>query len=248
MTAAASADRRAELAWALEQVRARIGRACDASHRPAGSVTLVAVTKARPASDVAALAALGVRDVGENRVDQARAKHAAVGDAVTWHFLGRIQSRQTGAIARVADVVHSVDRPVIATRLGRAAVEAGRRLLVFVQLSFDADPERGGAAASDLPALADHVAMTPGLELAGVMAVPVLGADPWATYRELAGVAGRLQEQHPGARFVSAGMSDDLEAAVAAGATHLRVGAALLGVRRPPGDKVRPGRRADEPA
>lgn len=232
-TTPAVGDTRArELADALERLRQRIAAACQVAGRSPEELTLVAVTKTYPAEDVQRLATLGVSDIGENRLVELEAKHAAAPD-LRWHYLGRMQSRQTGGIARHADVVHSVDRLKVAHRLGRAAVAAGRRIDVLVQLSFDGDPDRAGVVAAGLPALADAVADAPGLRLAGVMGVPPLGADPAPAYRELASLAARIRRVHPGATWLSAGMSGDLEAAVVAGATHLRVGTALLGRRAP---------------
>jgi pyridoxal phosphate enzyme (YggS family) len=235
-------SRRSEVAASLRALLARIDSACDRFGRDPGEVTLVAVTKTWPASDVGVLAGLGVTDVGENRVAELQDKRLSVTDPLTWHFLGRIQSRQAGAVARSADVVHSVDRLSVARRLAAAAAEAHRRLQVFVQLSFDGDPGRGGAAAADLPGLADAVHDLEGLDLVGVMAVPLLGSDPWASYAELARTSASLRDSHPQAGLISAGMSEDLEAAVAHGATHLRVGSALLGRRHASGDKVGPDR------
>ena len=232
-TAAAGApddERTRELAGALDRLRGRIATACVAAGRSPGEVTLVAVTKTHPADDVRRLAALGVTDIGENRLAELEAKRPAA-PALRWHYLGRMQSRHTKDIAEQADVVHSVDRAEIALRLGRRAVAAARQIEALVQLSFDGDPGRGGVVAAALPTLADAVAGTPGLRLAGLMGVPPIGADPVAAYSKLAALATDIRRSHPGATWLSAGMSGDLEAAVAAGATHLRIGTALLGRR-----------------
>lgn len=221
-----------QLADALTALEQRLAAACAAAGRVRDEVTLVAVTKTHPAADCALLRDLGVRDLGENRDQEAREKAAAV-DGVRWHFVGGLQTNKAGSVASYADVVHSVDRPALVDALSKGAGRAGRALDVLLQVSLDGDPGRGGALVQDVPALADHAARAPGLRLAGVMAVAPLGADPSAAFACLAEVAARLRADHPEAVAVSAGMSGDLEQAVQIGATHVRVGTALLG-RRPP--------------
>ena len=234
LPAAGTGDERArELADALLRLRERVAAACDRTGRTPAELTVVTVTKTYPADDVRRLADLGLDEFAENRLEELVDKAAAL-PSLRWHYLGRIQSRHTAGIAAHATAVHSVDRAKVARRLGRAAVEAGRRIDALVQLSFDGDPHRGGVPEDALPALADDVAGTAGLRLAGVMAVPPLGADAAAAYRRLAAIAVDLRRSHPDATWLSAGMSGDLEAAVAAGATHLRIGTALLGRRARP--------------
>lgn len=232
--------RRQELVAGLARVRERVRRASAAAGRDAAELTLVAVTKTFPASDIRLLADLGVTDIGENREQEAAAKAEELADlAVRWHFVGQVQTRKARSVARHADVVHSVDRLRLVAALDRAAADAGRRMRVLVQVQLDADSGqathgggRGGTEPADVGALADAVAATDRLELGGVMAVAPLNGDPAAAFARLAEIAAALRRTHPGAGDVSAGMSADLEAAVAAGATHLRVGSALLG-RRP---------------
>ncbi|OLT17760.1 YggS family pyridoxal phosphate enzyme [Actinomadura sp. CNU-125] len=229
-------ERRAELAEGLAAVRARIAAACAAAGREEREITLIAVTKTFPASDVRLLAGLGLTEVGENRDQEARPKAADCADLpLTWHFVGRLQTNKARAVAGYADVVHSVDRP----RLVRAAVgradRAGRTLRCLVQVSLDETERRegrGGAAPEDAPALADEIAAAAGLELGGVMAVAPLNGDPLPAFARLADTAAEIRRNHPGAPIVSAGMSGDLEQAIACGATHLRIGTALLGGRR----------------
>ena len=228
-----SAARRHELAVASALVEARVAAACTAAGRPRSDVTLVAVSKTWPASDVVGLRDLGQFDFGENR-DAEVADKATVVDAVRWHFVGQVQSRKAAAIAAVAHVVHSVDRAKTVTALSRGAVQAGREVRALLQVSLDGDPSRGGASRSDLAALADLVAEAPGLVLAGVMAVAPVGADPDAAFAVLQDVAADLRTGHAAASWVSAGMSGDLEQAVRHGATHLRVGTALFGGRPVP--------------
>jgi PLP dependent protein len=229
-------ERRAELAAGLAAVEQRIEAACRSAGRSRADVTLVVVTKTFPASDVRLLAGLGIRDVGESRDQEAAPKaEACAGLDLAWHFVGRLPSNKARSVASYAEVVHSVDRPSLVGALASGAAQAARTVGVLVQVSLDADPARGGVLAGDLPALADSVAAAPGLALRGVMAVAPQGADPAVAFGRLAELAATVRAAHPGATWVSAGMSGDLEAAVGAGATHLRVGSAVLGSRPPLG-------------
>jgi PLP dependent protein len=228
-------NRRDELATNLTEVRSRITAACTAAGRP-DDVVLVAVTKTWPASDVRLLAELGVGDVGENRDQEARQKHAECADlALRWHFVGQLQRNKVSSVASYADVVHSVDRMSLVATLGRAATAHDRSVLALVQVSLDPAPTggRGGAVPRDVPALADAVASAPGLALGGVMAVAPPDEDPDAAFSRLAEIAAVVQQTHPSATIMSAGMTGDLEPAVRNGATHVRVGTALLGRRTP---------------
>ncbi|MEW2356597.1 YggS family pyridoxal phosphate-dependent enzyme [Spirillospora sp. NPDC029432] len=228
-----SPERRDELAANLADVRARIAAACAAAGRDPAEVTLVAVTKTFPASDVRLLAGLGVTDVAENRDQEAAPKAAETADLpLTRHFVGQLQTNKTRSVAAYADVVESVDRPRLVTALSTAAVKAGRTLRCLVQVSLDEAEGRGGAAPADVPGLAAAIADAEGLEPGGVMAVAPLGADPAPAFERLAGIAASLRSEHPDAGAISAGMSGDLEVAIACGATHVRVGTALLGGRR----------------
>ena len=230
-------DRRAEIAQGLADVRDRITRAARGAGRDPDSVTLVVVTKTFPVQDVRLLASLGVRDVGENRDQEASVKAAACADLqVRWHFVGQLQTNKAASVAAYADIVHSVDRSRLVDALQRGAVRAERSLDVLLQVDLDADESgragRGGAGPDELALLAEAVEAAPSLRLCGVMAVAPLGADPGAAFDRLAHLAAGLRADHPQARWLSAGMSADLEAAVAAGATHVRIGSAILG-RRP---------------
>lgn len=227
-------SRRQELADGLERVRARIDAACTHAGRSVEEVTLVVVTKFFPASDVRLLAELGVRHVGENRHQEAEAKAAELGDLdLAWHYIGGLQSNKAAAVARYADAVHSLDRAKLVTGLSRGARERGRDLDVLVQVSLDPpDAEgRAGAEPAEVPALVERVQQADGLRLRGVMAVAPLGADPDPAFARLAEVAADVRRLEPAADWVSAGMSGDLEHAVRHGATHLRVGSAVLGPR-----------------
>jgi pyridoxal phosphate enzyme (YggS family) len=220
----------------LAGVRLRIGRACLAAGRDPGSITLVVVTKTYPAADVALLAGLGVRDVGENRDDEAAAKHGqSAGLGLRWHFIGRLQSNKARGVAGYADLVHSVDRRSLVQALDRAAAARQRPLECLVQVSLDADPARGGVPVEGLGELAAAVAACHHLRLRGLMTVAPIRADPRVAFAVLPRLRDGLLDHFPDADIVSAGMSGDFEAALAHGATHLRVGSAVLGARAPLG-------------
>lgn len=230
--------RTAELSARLDGLLARIDAAVTAAGRPAGSVRLLPVTKFFPAADVEILHRLGRREFGESREQEASAKVAELAfDDVEWHMIGRLQRNKARAVARWAHTVHSVDSERLATALDSAAQDAlaaGERtapLRVLLQVSLDDDPGRGGVAPADLPALADLVAKAPGLDLAGLMAIPPLDADTHASFANLATLHTSLLERHADATELSAGMSGDLEVAVEHGSTCVRVGTALMGAR-----------------
>ncbi|TDQ52606.1 YggS family pyridoxal phosphate-dependent enzyme [Actinorugispora endophytica] len=230
--------RRAEIAANLERVRERVDAACAAAGRAPEEVRVIAVTKNHPASDVRILAELGLRDVGENRDQEAAGKAAECGDLdLTWHFVGQLQTNKARSVARYADMVHSVDRGRLVAELARRARNEGRELGCLVQVNLDPDSERGligprgGVDPADVPALADAVAAEEGLSLGGVMAVAPRGSDPEPAFDRLYSVAADLRARYPRATVISAGMSGDLEAAIRRGATHLRIGTALLGDR-----------------
>jgi pyridoxal phosphate enzyme (YggS family) len=239
---AAAPDRSSQLAAGLERVRSRISAAATSAGRNPAELTLVAVTKTWPATDVAALYGLGVRDVGENRDQEAAAKvvdvHRLIGategpDPLRWHFIGQLQRNKARSVATYAAMVHSVDRPTLISALNAAASAADKQLAVCLQVDLDepAQSGRGGALPAEIPRLAQLVADSKSLTLAGVMAVAPLGKPARPAFSRLREVAERLRADHPAAVVISAGMSGDLEDAVAEGATHLRVGSALLGAR-----------------
>jgi hypothetical protein len=227
-----------DIAAGLARVRVRLGQACAAAGRDPGEVTLVAVTKTYPADDVLRLARLGVRDIGENRDQEAAGKAAevaAAGERVTWHFVGHLQRNKCRSVVTYADVVHSVDSVRLAEALARAAAEHDRAhpLGALVQVSIDGDAVRGGAVGDDVDRVAEAIAGSASLRLLGVMAVAPLDWAPEAAFARLRDDSERLCRTYPEAIWVSAGMSDDLEAAVANGSTHVRIGSALLGKRAP---------------
>ncbi|MEV4924207.1 YggS family pyridoxal phosphate-dependent enzyme [Streptomyces roseoverticillatus] len=233
-------DRRTELADNLARVEERISMACAAAGRPREDVTLIVVTKTYPASDVRLLAGLGVRHVAENRDQEAAPKAAECADLpLTWHFVGQLQTNKVRSVASYADFVHSVDRARLVTALSDAAVKAGRTLDCLIQVALDAESgergERGGVAPDGVTELAGVLAAAEGVRPAGLMTVaPLVGTyagRPRAAFERLMEISTGLRAAHPAANMVSAGMSADLDAAVAAGATHVRVGSAVLGVR-----------------
>jgi PLP dependent protein len=238
-----SQERLAELAASLAAVRASIADACAASGRDPAEVALIAVTKTFPVPDIIALASLGVIDIGENKDQEAAPKVAAcdaAGLELRWHFIGQLQVNKAASVARYAHMVHSVDRARLVTALGRRASEVGRVVRCLVQVSLDAGAElgsggsagRGGAPEGEVLELSGQIAAADGLELAGVMAVAPLGQPARPAYARLREIAEEVRSAYPQAQVISAGMSGDLREAIAEGATHVRIGTALLGGRR----------------
>ncbi|MDZ7577889.1 MAG: YggS family pyridoxal phosphate-dependent enzyme [Candidatus Nanopelagicales bacterium] len=230
-------DVRDDLEVGLEGTRSRIAAAAHACGRDAGEVTLIVVTKTWPASHVRHLARLGVRDFGENRDQEARTKAEACADLdINWHFVGQLQRNKASSVVRYADFVHSVDRVPLCRALDSAAAKAGRRIKVFAQVNLQAGPQsdrtgRGGANADDLERVCAAVRSAQHLDLIGLMAVPPLGQDPADAYERLAVLRQSVLRDFPEAACLSAGMSSDIELAIRAGATHVRVGTAVCGYR-----------------
>lgn len=234
-------DRRHELSENLRSVTERIEQARRVAGRT-DPVDLVVVTKTFPASDVDILAGLGVTDVGENRDQEARLKRADVSadPALRWHMIGQLQRNKARSVASWADVIESVDRPELVWALERGAEAAGRVLEVLLQVNLDPVPDagRGGVPPAGAASLAAVVAEQSHLRLRGVMGVAphpgsasgIHGAAR-AAFDRLVAVAEGLRVEHPEATVVSAGMSTDLDEAIAAGATQVRVGGAILGAR-----------------
>ena len=219
------------LAERLAEVDGRIADAARAAGRDPAELTRIVVTKFHPASLVRELFELGVRDIGENRHQEAAAKAAEVTDLdIAWHFVGQLQSNKARAVRRYASAVHSVDRTSLVEAL--AAREPDDAMLdCFVELNLTDDPSRGGVLPADADHLAEAVAATPGLRLRGVMAVAPLDAEPRAAFALVRGVSDRIRAVVPDATAISAGMSDDFAEAIAEGATHLRIGTAITGKR-----------------
>ncbi|MER7899465.1 YggS family pyridoxal phosphate-dependent enzyme [Streptomyces sp. NPDC096046] len=233
-------DRKDELAANLAKVERRIADACAAAGRSRDEVTLIVVTKTYPASDVRILAELGVRHVAENRDQDAAPKAEACSDLpLTWHFVGQLQTNKVRSVVGYADFVQSVDRSKLVAALSKEAVRSGRELGCLIQVALDAGEsgrgERGGTGPGGIGELAGLVAGAPGLRLDGLMTVAPLTGEyagrEQAAFERLMDLSTDLRRSHPAATMVSAGMSTDLEQAVSAGATHVRVGSAVLGVR-----------------
>ncbi|MEI6361082.1 MAG: YggS family pyridoxal phosphate-dependent enzyme [Actinomycetes bacterium] len=235
----ADQQRLSDIAVGLAEVRGRIDAARAAAGR-ADRVDLVVVTKTFPATDVAILADLGITDIAENRDQEARAKRAEVealqtGGKLRWHMIGQLQRKKAGSVAQWADVVESVDRLELVDALSRAALTHDRQLDVLVQVALDPvfRPDRGGADPSTALDLASAVASEQGLNLCGVMGVAPWPGDPSEAFERLRALAEQARIRWPAATTISAGMSGDLEEAVACGATQVRVGGAILGPRGP---------------
>ncbi len=245
----AHSERVAELTGRLAAIRSRLARAAEAAGRPVDEIALLPVTKFFPASDAAILWRLGCRAFGESRAQEAAAKVAdfdrlvgrsADDPPARWHMIGHLQRNKAKNVARWADTVQSVDGAKLVSALDEAvrqALDEGHRrapLNVFVQISLDGDTDRGGVDIGDRAAVdkvCARVAAAGALELAGLMAIAPLGADPDTAFAALAAEHRRVLADHPGATGLSAGMSGDLEAAVRHGSTCVRVGTALMGER-----------------
>jgi pyridoxal phosphate enzyme (YggS family) len=217
------------LANRLAEVDGRIADAARSAGRDPAELTRIVVTKFHPASLVRELFELGVRDVGENRHQEAAAKAAELADLeLAWHFVGQLQSNKARAVRAYASAVHSVDRPSLVKALDDPEA---RPLDCFVELNLTDDPGRGGVLPAEAENLAEQVASTPGLRLLGVMAVAPLDAEPRAAFAQVRAVSDRIRALVPDATAISAGMSDDFAEAIAEGATHLRIGTAITGKR-----------------
>jgi hypothetical protein len=238
-----------EIAANLAAVERRIAAACAESGRDRDEITLIVITKTYPASDVGILATLGVTDVGESRHPEAGTKYDEVSQQpgsprLTWHFVGGLQTNKANAVTRYADVIHSVDRIKLVNALERGAAAADRQVTCLVQIALahpsngsgprDGD-QRSGAPAGEALAIAQAIEDAEHLALGGVMAVAPLGADPQSAFDELCEISIAVRKKFPHASAISAGMSGDLEQAVRAGATHLRIGRSVLGERPPLG-------------
>lgn len=225
----------ADYAGALAAVRDRIAQAERRFGRTPGSVGLVAVSKTCPAEAIRAMAAAGQRRFGESYLNEALPKIEALADAgLEWHFIGPIQSNKTRGIAEHFDWVHGVDRLRIAHRLGEQRPAELPPLQVCVQINVSGEATKGGVGPEEAPALASAVAQVPGLRLRGLMAIPAPTDNPdlaRAAFRQLRRIGEALRAEGLALDTLSMGMSSDLEAAIAEGATLVRVGSAIFGAR-----------------
>jgi pyridoxal phosphate enzyme (YggS family) len=216
----------------LAAVNAAIAGAAATARRGAAEVTLIAVTKTHGAEAIEPLLEAGHRDFGENRVQEAQAKWPTLRErysGIRLHLIGQLQSNKAADAVALFDVIHSVDRPSLVTALAKAAEAAGRRPQCFIQVNLAAEPQKGGCAVPDLPNLI-AAARNAGLPLAGLMCIPPADKEPAPWFALLAELARRR-----GLSGLSMGMSGDYQTAVTIGATHVRVGTALLGERPPTG-------------
>lgn len=218
-----------EAAARWRAVRDEINAECERNGRAPESVTLVVVTKFHPVSLIEELWDAGARDFGESRHQDAVIKAAALeGKDFTWHFVGQVQSNKARAIAKYADVIHSLDRVSVVEALRTSE----NRVDGFIELNLTPDPERGGVANPDeMLALAELISSTDTIELRGVMAVAPLEESPAAAFERVAAWSAALTQEFPNANQVSTGMSADWKEAVAAGATHVRIGTSITGKR-----------------
>jgi hypothetical protein len=224
----------------LAALRERIAAACARAGRRSEEVTLIGVAKKQPAEAVLEAVAAGLRDVGENFAQEAREKIPQVRAALAargspqprWHFLGQLQRNKARLVVPLFDCVQTVDRIELAAELSRRVESAGRTLDVLLQINVDAEPQKGGAEASELRALFDAVWPLPGLRVCGLMTIPQPRADMRPAFARLRTLRDDLARASGAALpALSMGMSDDFEAAIAEGATSVRIGTALFGER-----------------
>ncbi|CAN2195129.1 COG0325 Predicted enzyme with a TIM-barrel fold [Candidatus Nanopelagicaceae bacterium] len=222
-------NREIEIGDALKAVEARITTAAASAGRSRSEITLIAVTKTYPVTDVEILRNLGVQNFGENRSEEGVAKSGQV--SATWHFQGQVQSRKLRDIATWASFVHSLDSAEHVEKLSRVATESEKEIAIFLQLSLDGAVGRGGVIATDLKALADAVVNLPHIKLVGLMCVPPVEYEHERAFSVIAEIHQSFIASFPSATYLSAGMSSDFEVAISHGATHLRVGSQILGSR-----------------
>lgn len=224
-----------ELGQRYQAIVDSIATAASSANRDSKQITLVVVTKNHPHQLVHDLLALGARDFGENRDQEAGPKAKQIAsesnERFNWHFIGQLQTNKVKSVLEYADILHSLDRPSLLDELQKRTVERENPLKVFVQVNMTEDPERGGVNPEDLMAFAERVLSSPGLELVGLMGVGGLEVAPELEFERLATLSVELQKLAPEANRLSMGMSGDFETAVAYGATHLRIGTAITGNR-----------------
>ena len=217
------------IAESLAQVKKNIATAAADAGRSLDEITLIAVTKTYPVSDVEILHSLGEDNFGENRSEEGAEKSAQVNG--TWHYQGQVQSRKLREIAGWAAYIHSIDSPDHALKLSRICTELDKEISIFLQLSLDGAPDRGGVIAPEIFTLAEKVVNLPNVKLAGLMCVPPVSYEHQRAFSEIAQIHLRFVSTYSEANSLSAGMSSDFEVAIAHGATHLRIGSQILGSR-----------------
>ena len=224
-----------ELAQRYNQIVERVASAAVASGKSATDITLVVVTKNHPAQLVFDLIALGAREFGENRDQDASPKAkevlASSSEDMRWHFIGQLQTNKVRSVLEYADLIHSLDRESLLVELQKRTIDRPKPLGVFIQVNLTEDPARGGVSVKDLDGFAAKVLGSEGLRLEGLMGVGGLDKDPAVEFERLAGLSAKLQTLAPEAKGLSMGMSSDFEVAIGYGATHLRIGSAITGQR-----------------
>jgi pyridoxal phosphate enzyme (YggS family) len=224
-----------ELAQRYNQIVERVASAAVASGKSATDITLVVVTKNHPAQLVFDLIALGAREFGENRDQDASPKAkevlASSSEDMRWHFIGQLQTNKVRSVLEYADLIHSLDRESLLVELQKRTIDRPKPLGVFIQVNLTEDPARGGVSVKDLDGFATKVLGSEGLRLEGLMGVGGLDKDPAVEFERLAGLSAKLQTLAPEAKGLSMGMSSDFEVAIGYGATHLRIGSAITGKR-----------------
>jgi pyridoxal phosphate enzyme (YggS family) len=224
-----------ELGQRYQAIVEKIATAATSANREPNEITLVVVTKNHPHQLVLDLLDLGARDFGENRDQEANPKAKQIAleskQAFNWHFIGQLQTNKVKSVLEYASFLHSLDRTSLLEELIKRTAERAVPLKVFVQVNMTDDPERGGVNPAELMAFAERVVSSPGLELVGLMGVGGLDVSPEREFERLAELSGQLQQIAPNADRLSMGMSGDFEAAIAYGATHLRIGTAITGNR-----------------
>jgi pyridoxal phosphate enzyme (YggS family) len=218
-----------EIAKGLNNVKERISEAAASAGRSLDEITLIAVTKTYPASDVVALRNLGVNNFGENRSDEGSEKSAEV--AGIWHFQGQVQSRKLREIVNWATFIHSIDSAEHAQKLSRICAELDKDISIFLQISLDGAPDRGGVTEGEILTLAEKVSQLPNITVAGLMCVPPASYEYQRAFSDISDIQQGFTKSFPEAKLLSAGMSSDFEVAIAHGATHLRIGSQILGSR-----------------
>jgi len=216
----------------LESVKEKISAAAQAAGRSPSEITLIAVTKTFPVSDLEILYELGVRNFGENRDQEAAPKVSALPADITWHFQGGIQSNKLKSISNWASVIHSVDKFKYAQMISQFSV--GKTKEIFIQVSLDTLPQsREGVDPADLMQLAEQIMSLPNLEVNGLMAVAPLDQPTEQAFVRLQQIQQKFIQLYPAASSLSSGMSGDYELAISLGATHVRIGSSILGNRSP---------------
>ncbi|MGI9171121.1 MAG: YggS family pyridoxal phosphate-dependent enzyme [Candidatus Nanopelagicus sp.] len=225
-------SRKDEILSNLELVKEKISAAAKAAGRAPSEITLIAVTKTFPNSDLEILYELGVRNFGENRDQEAAPKVDALPADITWHFQGGIQSNKLKSISNWASVIHSVDKFKYAQMISQFSVDKTKE--IFIQVSLDTLPQsREGVDPADLMQLAEQIMSLPNLEVRGLMAVAPLDQPTEQAFVRLQQIQQAFIQLYPAANSLSSGMSGDYELAISLGATHVRVGSSILGNRSP---------------